>query len=97
MMIDARDAALYEAPKAFDSVGVDVTHDVDLGRVHDAAVVVAEAHVLALKLVLDNIVTDSTDRATHYYASYIPKPKWAEDPAVLTRIYGVHKFFRNVA
>jgi len=39
---------------------------------------------------------DAIQGADHYYASYIPRPRWAEPPARMTVRHGVHLFFADV-
>jgi hypothetical protein len=39
---------------------------------------------------------DTIHGADHYYASYIPRPRWAEPPARMTVRHGVHMFFVDV-
>lgn len=54
---------------------------------------------LRLGAVVDKawLAEDVTDGADHYYAAYIARPRWAEPPARMTRKYGAHMFFANVA
>ena len=47
-------------------------------------------------LVLNGDLPDPTGGATHYYADYIPAPKWAKGRTPTVKI-GVHKFFKDVA
>jgi spore germination cell wall hydrolase CwlJ-like protein len=42
-------------------------------------------------------LTDLTDGADHYYADYIPRPRFAEPPAYMTTRIGRHMFFAGVA
>ena len=45
--------------------------------------------------VLTDEEPDPTKGATHYYASYIPEPKWAQGRTPTT-VIGLHKFYRIV-
>lgn len=48
---------------------------------------------------VDRQLGDHTNGATHYYASYIPEPRWigASPNAVMTLQVGVHKFYKGIA
>ncbi len=45
-------------------------------------------------LVMTNTIPDPTQGATHYYASYIPKPSWA-DQMTQTVSLGLHQFYKD--
>lgn len=47
------------------------------------------------KEVLEDRVPDPTHGSTHYFADYIPMPKWAQGKKPVA-VFGVHKFYNDV-
>ena len=56
---------------------------------------VFESCITIAKKVLSEEYTDPTKGATHYYATYIKAPHWAND-GTLTVTIGKHKFYKGV-
>lgn len=48
----------------------------------------------AAALAMSDTLHDPTQGATHYYATYIPRPSWAEDMQPTVSI-GLHQFLRE--
>ena len=55
-VVHAADSALNEAPEAFDGVGVDIAHDIDLGRMVNAAVLITEKLAFSRFQLWDGVV-----------------------------------------